>query len=381
MENKYNNYVRAAAMILCLIASSAYGQSLKGSLKDFKNGSLILFLEDVDVKETQMLDTVPVIDGKFSYILKSKTATRVIMAPLLKQKKDEKNKMSGKFINAILVPGEHVVINGSFDKYQISGPAFYREYQNALIPVDEYDNKLKALYEKYGPLVKIDNPNDSIVKLYSTEKAALLAGRKATILSYIKKHPDSDASTALVAQLDMDDVNEGLALLTKRAKEGKLSDLYKSILKIIQERKDKEQITINMEGKPAPNFTLPDLDGKMISLSSFLGKYVVVDFWGSWCHWCIKGIPEMKKLYDKYKDKMEIISVDCEDTAEKWHEAVAKHEMPWTQVRCDKTCDVTTQYNVSGFPTKCIVSKDGNVIKSFVGESEEFYDYLDTLLN
>jgi hypothetical protein len=88
----------------------------------------------------------------------------------------------------------------------------------------------------------------------------------------------------------------------------------------------------------------------------------------------------MKAAYEKYKDKMEIVSVDCRDTEAKWREAVAKYAMSWTQVRCDgKTCDLPTQYNVMGYPTKCIVGPDGKVVKTVIGEDPEFYKFLDTL--
>ena len=67
----------------------------------------------------------------------------------------------------------------------------------------------------------------------------------------------------------------------------------------------------------APDFELPDLQGNPLKLSSLRGKYVVLDFWGSWCIWCIRGVPRMKEAYSKYKDKMEILGVDCQDTEEK----------------------------------------------------------------
>ena len=87
------------------------------------------------------------------------------------------------------------------------------------------------------------------------------------------------------------------------------------------------------EGLPAPDFTLNDLNGQPLALSSLRGKYVVLDFWGSWCGWCIKGIPDMKKYYEKYKGKLEILGIDCRDTEEKWKAAVEKHELPWLHVR------------------------------------------------
>ena len=64
----------------------------------------------------------------------------------------------------------------------------------------------------------------------------------------------------------------------------------------------------------APDFELPDLQGNPLKLSSLRGKYVVLDFWGSWCVWCIRGIPAMKEAYTKHKDKMEILGIDCRDT-------------------------------------------------------------------
>ena len=64
----------------------------------------------------------------------------------------------------------------------------------------------------------------------------------------------------------------------------------------------------------APDFTLSDINGKSLSLSSMRGKVVVLDFWGSWCVWCIRGIPDMKKYYEKYKGKFEIIGMDCGDS-------------------------------------------------------------------
>jgi thiol-disulfide isomerase/thioredoxin len=97
---------------------------------------------------------------------------------------------------------------------------------------------------------------------------------------------------------------------------------------------DPETEQIEAVAELAPDFELPDLQGQPLKLSSLRGKYVVLDFWGSWCIWCIRGIPSMKEAYTKYKDKMEILGVDCRDTEEKWKAAVKEHELPWLHVRC-----------------------------------------------
>lgn len=129
----------------------------------------------------------------------------------------------------------------------------------------------------------------------------------------------------------------------------------------------------------APEFTLNDLSGKPLSLSSLRGKYVILDFWGSWCVWCIKGIPQMKEYYQKYAGKFEILGIDCNDTEEKWKAAVKKYELPWLHVYNTRDSKVLEQYEIQGFPTKIIVGPDGKVVKTIIGEDPAFYTFLDEL--
>ena len=126
---------------------------------------------------------------------------------------------------------------------------------------------------------------------------------------------------------------------------------------------------------------LPDLQGNMLKLSSLRGKYVVLDFWGSWCVWCIRGIPAMKEAYTKHKDKMEILGIDCRDTEKKWRNAVEKYELPWLHVRCsdEQLPMLGQQYNIEGFPTKVVIDPEGHVANVVVGEDPAFYTYLDKL--
>ena len=130
----------------------------------------------------------------------------------------------------------------------------------------------------------------------------------------------------------------------------------------------------------APDFTLNDLNGKPLTLSSLRGKYVILDFWGSWCGWCIKGIPQMKEYYQKYAGKFEILGIDCNDPEEKWKAAVEKYELPWLHVYNPRgDSKVLEQYEIQGFPTKIIVGPDGKIVKTIVGEDPSFYTLLDEL--
>lgn len=133
-------------------------------------------------------------------------------------------------------------------------------------------------------------------------------------------------------------------------------------------------------GSPAPDFTLKTADDKNFTLSSLRGKYVVLDFWGSWCGWCIKGIPKMKRYYDRYKSKLEIVGIDCNDTPERWLAAVEEHRLPWINVRNPKDVpaaeDISVEYAVSGYPTKVIIGPDGLIIGKYAGEGPDFYEAL-----
>ena len=131
----------------------------------------------------------------------------------------------------------------------------------------------------------------------------------------------------------------------------------------------------------APDFTLKDIQGKDFSLSSLRGKYVVLDFWGSWCPWCLRGLPKMKEYYAKYKGKLEIVGIDCQETEEEWKECVEENKIPWIHVYNPTTSDALQRaYGLQGYPHKVVISPEGRVLKAFIGEVPEFYPFLDEVL-
>ncbi len=131
----------------------------------------------------------------------------------------------------------------------------------------------------------------------------------------------------------------------------------------------------------APDFTLNDINGKPLTLSSLRGKPVILDFWGSWCVWCVRGVPKMKEYYDKYKDKFEILGIDCNEDMATWKKAVKELELPWLHVYCPEDAPLLNDYGIQGFPTKIIIDKEGNVEKIVIGEDPEFYTFLDEMFS
>lgn len=128
-----------------------------------------------------------------------------------------------------------------------------------------------------------------------------------------------------------------------------------------------------------PDFTLNGLNGQPLRLSSLRGRYVVLDFWGSWCVWCIRGVPKMKEYYARYKEKMEIVGINSGDTEAAWREAVSTYGMPWQHVYLPEGSNLLSIYGITGFPTKIIVDPEGRLVEAFTGESDDFYNALDRL--
>lgn len=136
------------------------------------------------------------------------------------------------------------------------------------------------------------------------------------------------------------------------------------------------------EGTKAPDFTLPDANGKNVTLSSLQGKWVVLDFWGSWCGWCIKGFPQMKENYTKYNGKVTFVGVACGDKMDAWKSALAKHKLPWLNLWNDPEGDnaILKAYGIQGFPTKLIIDPKGVIRNITIGEDPEFYTELAKLV-
>jgi Thiol-disulfide isomerase and thioredoxins len=146
----------------------------------------------------------------------------------------------------------------------------------------------------------------------------------------------------------------------------------------------RENMKKDFIGKPSPDFTLPDINGNMFTLSEYTDdKYLVLDFWGSWCSFCIAEFPEMKHYYEKYRTKVEFIGIDYDDGVLRWKQAVKKHELPWIQLRDDVSLPENSpiySFGIYNYPSTIILAPDKTVLYLFRGETPKLYETLDKLL-
>lgn len=366
--------VSCLSLSACMMADDLH---VSGNLSDVGNDTLIA----MTYLNNSVDQTMKVVgkDGAFDFHMDVKEP-----APLVLQvrhpMKDGQQPMAA-YAVLMAVPGENLKVTGSFSNYQVDGSAFYKDFEQCRKVSASFEEGVKNLQRDYSAKMEQGANPDSLEKVINKAYEELKANLSDATLKYIKAHPDMEACVSMLDNVDVENYKEVLAALSPAVREGRMKGLVDHFADYAQKALEREAAKKNtVEGNVAPDFTLKSIDGKNISLSSLKGKVVVLDFWGSWCVWCIKGMPKMKEYYAKCKGKLEILGIDCNDTEQKWRDAVKKHELPWLHVRNEGNPDVTVLYGISGFPTKIVVDAEGKISKVVVGESEDFYTYLDQLL-
>jgi peroxiredoxin len=125
-------------------------------------------------------------------------------------------------------------------------------------------------------------------------------------------------------------------------------------------------------GDIAPSFTLKDLNGNTVTLDSFKGKVVFLDFWASWCGPCKEELPELELLYKKYgKDGFEVIGVSVDKSESNIAAFLKKRPVSFTILTNIKG-DVAEAYGLPGMPTGYIIGKDGAIQHRHVGFAKAF---------
>ena len=126
-------------------------------------------------------------------------------------------------------------------------------------------------------------------------------------------------------------------------------------------------------GSKAPKFSLKDINGKTVSLQDFRGKYVLIDFWASWCGPCREELPYVKELYKKYHQQgFEIISIAKDDKPDLWKKAIEKEKIEhWNHLfTSDSGSGVIKDYYVFGIPHKLLIDKNGMIVGKWKGSGE-----------
>ena len=138
-------------------------------------------------------------------------------------------------------------------------------------------------------------------------------------------------------------------------------------------------------GENAPDFILKDMSGKDVTLSSFKGKPIVLNFWATWCPYCRQERPYLKSLYEEYKDKdLVIIAVSLDRSSKTVKRFLEQNPAPY-MVLTDTEGMTVALYNIMGYPTTYLINRNGKITQKLVGPVEwtdrNVKDFIDKLIS
>jgi len=214
----------------------------------------------------------------------------------------------------------------------------------------------------------------------SDKKDAFARVKKNISVGFIKNNPNSIISLYTLQKLggQIPDVEEVEPLFNS------LSAMVRNSKPGVEYAERLSKVKATAIGAAALNFTLPDAFGKMVSLHEFKGKYVLIDFWASWCGPCRAENPNLVKAYRKYKNRNFTIlgiSLDDSNAKDEWFKAVKKDHLTWTQVSDLQGWNTIAArlYAIEAIPQNFLIAPDGKIVAKNV-RGQELEDILAKLL-
>jgi len=362
--------------ILFALTISFFGVScskrsgITGTFTGLTNDTLwirVNVLNDEYSFNNKSIDTVVVRDGKFFYDPQTDNLTELRIFPLENIERLPSGQISyypGATIDLLYSTGDHIQLDASSKDqiviFQAKGNGF-NEQLSAL-----HSNVLNA-FKKRNDASKVINDNsfEGDKTVYREQRKEAMQVINNNTLNYICENPDEPLSAYFVASLiEFDKIQQYTDSLGVEA----LNSVFGHILrqKIESMRKYKEEDKANtiakneMIGKPAPELVLKDKNGNDFSLSSLRGKYVVLDFWGTWCGWCMAAFPEIKEYYAAHPKEFEIVGIAFKDEEEKWRKVLDKYALPWINV-FDYN-DLHDKFYVTYAPNYVLIDKEGIIV-------------------
>jgi peroxiredoxin len=261
--------------------------------------------------------------------------------------------------SVVFIGNENVSVSGDVEAIQdlaIEGSNINKDFDEFKKTFNPLFQELTAKGQRISRLPSLER-NDSVMNDYKDQLDKI----KGAVDNFVSSHPNSPVASFVVVvtseiEQDLSVLERRYQSLGKNAKEG----FYGKIIK--QQIADKKTGAI---GSEAIDFTQADTEGKKVSLSSFRGKYVLVDFWASWCRPCREENPNVVNAYNKFKDKnFTVLGVSLDNNRQPWLKAIKNDNLVWTQVSDLKGWynEAAAKYKIESIPQNLLIDPSGKII-------------------
>lgn len=345
---------------------------ITGELRGLNKDSVILFINNYNGNGLrQQPDTVVTVAHNNKFYFKGETANPSNARGVIGSVKSRRS-------FSLFIEKGKIKVSGtvdSLDNIIVTGTTSNNDQTSSRAVTEKFYNSIKALRlalkDKQPDLDEYKNISTAITKKFDSIQLYEL--------DFIRAHPKSLMSgTYLYVLEDKIPLEQLEELYSPMSNEIKQSGFGSIVREKIVARK---RVTI---GNPAPDFVSTDTSGKSIRLSSFQGKYVLLEFWANWCVPCRQQSPHLVEMYKKYSDKGFTIiqySVDEKKDEEKWKAAIRKDQLTWTQIADLNGFEnkVSKLYGVQPIPDNFLIDPSGKIIGRRV-EGKELEEKLKMLL-
>lgn len=306
------------------------------------------------------VDSVAMVDGKFRIEATAPISLRASLYVSPGNSDFYRNSMKGQATNVYLQNGDILVHQGkTLSDIKIGGTSLNDDYQVYYETITPYKER-EAMMEEEFQKAKSTEDNAAMERLqkeYQNMSVLKAEAEKA----FFNKHLDSEVALDWLSySVDVsNNKSEAQAMFNSMSERVRNTTQGKRYAAKLGQVKSVEV------GNEAPDFTCNDANGDEISLKDFRGKYVLVDFWASWCGPCRRENPNVVKAYERFKsDKFEILGVSLDNQKGSWVDAIQKDGLTWPQVSSlmGWQSPVVGLYAVRAVPANFLIDPDGKII-------------------
>jgi len=342
--------------------SGSIDYSIKATVSNAKGDEV--YLEEIRDKQWVVIDSTKLTDGKFEL---SGSVPAVDIYRL---------RFAGNAFVPLLLNADIIVFTANltkpFETVSFSGSKeneVYADFNKKMLTYNKKHEELASMLDS----LKNGVNNPILATNYMNEIKATEAEMKVFVEESITANISSPIVFSMLSYADWENEFTFIETSTTAIKQKQPNYKYTESLvnNVSQYKTYLEQKVAKAKGNPAaigkeaPEFMLPDVKGKMLSLSSFRGKYLLLDFWASWCGPCRQESPTVVNAYQRFKGKkFDILSVSLDDNKEKWLAAIEKDKLTWNHVSDLKAWEssVVRLYQVEGIPATFLLDPNGVVI-------------------